>query len=88
MQFKFEIENCKFLKKIVLFSSLRLYSQLYSNLRLQTHVVFLLISVKFAAVLRKIFFPKTQFGGQNGGRVVKRLLPITTVLKLDCCYGK
>ena len=35
---------------------------------------FLLISVKFAAVLLKITFLKIQDGGQDGGHVVKRLL--------------
>ena len=37
--------------------------------------MFLLISVKFAAVLRKMRILKIQDGGQDGGHVVKRLLP-------------
>ena len=37
--------------------------------------MFLLIPVKFAAVLCKIIFLKIQDGGQDGGHVVKRLLP-------------
>ena len=53
----------------LLISSFRLYSQLYSYLRLQT--CFRLISVKFAAVLRKkIFKKKMQDGGQDGGHVL------------------
>ena len=49
-QLKFKIENCKFLSKFVLISIFRLFEA--------ANICFLLISVKFAAVLRKIKFLK------------------------------
>ena len=74
MQLKFEIENCKFLGKFVLISSfLTLFSIIF--LFEAGNICFLLISVKFAAILRKIIFLEIQDGGQNGGHVVTRLLP-------------
>ena len=41
---------------------------------------FLLIPVKFVAVLQKIKFWKIQDGGQNGGHVMKTAVAMATVL--------
>ena len=64
----FEIETCKFLKKFVLNFSFRLFSIIF--LFEAADNMFSTISVKFAAVLRKI---KLQDGEQDGRHVVKRL---------------
>ena len=73
MQIK--VQNRKFWCK---FFFLTLFSMIFIFEAKNT--CFLLIPVKFVAVLRKIKFLKNPDGGQNGGHVVKMAVATATVL--------
>ena len=77
----FEIENCKFLGKFVLISFFRLYSQnSFIFLFEAGNTRFLLISVKFAAILRKVKFLKNPRWRPKWQTCCEMTLPIVTVL--------